>query len=339
MNHSVVTSIKHVEEIKALAVGLSAKDHHNDQVISRLAEYLIIRVSGLIEVSVKAILLDRAKTTTNDLPVLTFIEYQLSRHWDLNHGKICTLVEHFSSDWGAAVKRDIVGPMKESINSVVLLRNTLAHGGDITISFSTALEHNRHVLDAMQTLASICNPEAESWFVPPVALLVIDVQRRLFQESTPVYRADQLLRNINVLVDNAHAAGVPVFYIQHSTKTTLIEGSGAWQLHPSLRPQTTDHFIHKHHSNAFEDTPLESELDTLHASGVLVAGLITDGCVQATCKGARALGYDVTLMEDAHSTNSPDSEQVIDKWNAKLGRRIVRLQATSAVDFRAAGAK
>lgn len=167
MDDNVATSIKHIEEIKALVAGLSAKGHHNDEIISRLAEYLIIRVSGLIEVSVKAILLDHSKNATNDLPVLSFIEYQLNRHWDLNHGKICELVEHFSPDWGTAVKRDIVGPMKESINSVVVLRNTLAHGGDITISFSTASDHNCHVLEAMQTLATICNPGAKSWFNPP----------------------------------------------------------------------------------------------------------------------------------------------------------------------------
>ncbi|MFZ2414275.1 MAG: isochorismatase family protein, partial [Candidatus Cryosericum sp.] len=63
-------------------------------------------------------------------------------------------------------------------------------------------------------------------------LLVIDVQRGLFEKSTPVYQGDLVLKNINALVDRAHAAGAPVFYVQHSTKTTLIEDSDAWQLHP-----------------------------------------------------------------------------------------------------------
>jgi len=171
------------------------------------------------------------------------------------------------------------------------------------------------------------------------ALLIIDVQRDLFEKSTPVYRGDLVLKNINTLVDRAHAAGAPVFYVQHSAKTTLIEGSDGWQLHPALKPRKTDHFIRKHHGNAFEDTPLKSELDALGVSRVVVVGLITDGCVQATCKGAHALGYDVTLVEDAHSTNSAGSEQIIDKWNAKLSQGIVRLQATTDVDFGAADSK
>jgi nicotinamidase-related amidase len=165
------------------------------------------------------------------------------------------------------------------------------------------------------------------------ALLVIDVQQGLFEEPTPVYRADDVLRNINTLVDRAHAARVPVFWVQHSTKTDLIEESHDWQLHPALRPLMTDHFIRKHHGNAFEDTPLKDELDALKIGKVVVTGLVTDGCVQATCKGAHALGYDVTLVQDAHSTESPDGEHVIEHWNEKLSKGIVRLVATADVDF------
>jgi hypothetical protein len=38
------------------------------------------------------------------------------------------------------------------------------------------------------------------------ALLVIDVQRDLFRKSHPIYRADELLNNINSLVERAHQA-------------------------------------------------------------------------------------------------------------------------------------
>jgi nicotinamidase-related amidase len=165
------------------------------------------------------------------------------------------------------------------------------------------------------------------------ALLVIDVQKGLFEEPTPVYQADVALSNINTLVDRAHAAGVPVFWVQHSTKTTLIEGSYSWQLHPALQPLMTDHFTRKHHGNAFEDTPLKGELDALKVGKVVIVGLVSDGCVQATCKGAHALGYDVTLVKDAHSTDSPNGGHVIDHWNEKLSQGIVRLVATADVEF------
>jgi len=37
------------------------------------------------------------------------------------------------------------------------------------------------------------------------ALLIIDVQRELFEKSTPVYQADQLIAHILDLVDRVHA--------------------------------------------------------------------------------------------------------------------------------------
>lgn len=165
------------------------------------------------------------------------------------------------------------------------------------------------------------------------ALLVIDVQQGLFEEPIPVYQADEVLKNINALVDRAHAAGVPVFWVQHSTMTDLVEESDGWQLHTALKPLQTDHFIRKHHGNAFEDTPLKGELDGLKVGKVVVVGLVTDGCVQATCKGGHALGYDVTLVKDAHSTESPDGEHVIDHWNEKLSQGVVHLVATADLDF------
>jgi nicotinamidase-related amidase len=172
-----------------------------------------------------------------------------------------------------------------------------------------------------------------------MALLIIDVQQGLFEESTPVYRADEVLKNINALVDRAHAAGVPVFWVQHSTATDLVEESHDWQLHAALKPLTTDHFIRKHHGNAFQDTRLKGELDALKVGRVVVVGLVTDGFVQATCKGAHALGYDVTLVKDAHSTESPDGEHVINHWNTKLSQGIVRLAATADVEFEVHGTR
>jgi len=94
-----------------------------------------------------------------------------------------------------------------------------------------------------------------------IALLVIDVQQGLFERSTPIYNAEQLLHNLNALIRGARRAGVPVFFIQHANKSTLVEGSGAWQLHPQIQPLRTELIIHKQHGNAFEETVLQEELE------------------------------------------------------------------------------
>ena len=171
------------------------------------------------------------------------------------------------------------------------------------------------------------------------ALLIIDVQRELFEKTTPIYEAEKMLANIQLLVDKARVAKVPVFYVQHSSDKELVEGTDGWKLHPVLKPLITDHFIHKHHGNAFEDTPLKAELDALHMRRVVVAGLVTHGCVQATCNGAHELGYDVVLVKDAHSNYNAKARDVIDEWNEKLSHGIVRLQTAAEVNFGVTGTK
>jgi len=59
------------------------------------------------------------------------------------------------------------------------------------------------------------------------ALLIIDVQRDLFEKSTPVYRGDLVLKNINTLVDRAHAANTTVIEKAISYKVMNREPAGA----------------------------------------------------------------------------------------------------------------
>ena len=166
------------------------------------------------------------------------------------------------------------------------------------------------------------------------ALLIIDVQRELFERALPIYDEDRLLANIRLLADKAHAAKAPVFWVQHSTDKTLVEGTDGWKLHRAFIPLKSDNFIRKHHGNAFEDTPLKAELDALHVRTVVVAGLVTHGCVQATCNGAHELGYNVILVKDAHSNYNVKARDVINEWNTTLSHGgIVRLESTAEVDF------
>lgn len=166
-----------------------------------------------------------------------------------------------------------------------------------------------------------------------IALLVIDVQQGLFKKSTPVYKADELLEAINKLVGRAHESAVPVFYIQHSDARALVKGSADWQLHPQLQPQNRDYSIHKQHGNAFEDTPLEETLRSLHVDTVVVTGLVTHGCVKATCLGARELGLNVILVQDGHSSFSKDAADLIEKWHEKLRAKQVEVRPAAEITF------
>jgi nicotinamidase-related amidase len=161
-----------------------------------------------------------------------------------------------------------------------------------------------------------------------VALLVIDVQKGLFDKSTPIYDAGRLLENINALADCAHRAGVPVFYVQHANESWLAPGSEGWQLHAGLRPLDIDGAVQKRHGSAFQGTGLGKELEARAISRLIVTGLVTHGCVKATCLDAVKLGYGVVLVKDGHSNFHKKAADVIAEWNQKLSEGGVELKST-----------
>ena len=165
------------------------------------------------------------------------------------------------------------------------------------------------------------------------ALLIIDVQQGLFRKSTLVFNVEMLLQNIHTLVDRAHRAGVPVFYVQHSDQKALVKGSQDWQLHSELHPSAADNIIYKKHGNAFEDTDLSQELNSRNIDSLVVMGLVTYGCVRATCIGAKNLGYRVLLVKDGHSSYSKPASQLIEEWNQKLSAGIVELRLAAEIGF------
>lgn len=151
-----------------------------------------------------------------------------------------------------------------------------------------------------------------------IALLVIDVQKGLFEKSTPIYNAKLLLENINSLINKARQEGIPVVFVQHSNPKILEKGSDAWQFHPEIQPLAEEVVIHKLHGNAFQGTNLREELEKRDVSILVTTGLVTHGCVRATCLGAMDEGYKVVLVSDGHSSYNKDAAQLIEQWNRAI---------------------
>jgi nicotinamidase-related amidase len=156
------------------------------------------------------------------------------------------------------------------------------------------------------------------------ALLVIDVQVGMFDESFPVYNGEALLTKIRMLIDQAREAGVPVVFVRHGEGAgqQLESGTPMWQVHPSLGPLPDDVFIDKLTPDSFHETALQRELETRGVQKLVLTGIQTEVCVDTTCRRAFSLGYDVTLVSDAHSTynsTSLSAQQIIDHHNEVLG--------------------
>ena len=134
------------------------------------------------------------------------------------------------------------------------------------------------------------------------ALLVIDVQNGVVENS---WRKDEVIANCAKMVDHARATNVPVIWIQHQAED-LPRDSHEWQLVPELVPVEGEAHVYKEYSDSFADTNLGTILDDLGIGHLVIAGAQTNACVRATTYRAAGEGYDVTLVGDAHTTESID---------------------------------
>ncbi|UFU00918.1 cysteine hydrolase [Radiobacillus kanasensis] len=170
------------------------------------------------------------------------------------------------------------------------------------------------------------------------ALLVIDVQKAMFEEGNEVYKGDNLLKNLDYLLTKARSVEMPIFYIQHNEAAggTLEHGTEGWEVHSEISPAEEDILIQKRTPDSFFQTSLEEELKKFGIEHLIITGIQTEVCVDTTCRRAFSLGFKVTLVSDTHSTwNSEDitAEQIIGHHNRVL-RWFAGVEPVEALTFK-----
>jgi nicotinamidase-related amidase len=155
------------------------------------------------------------------------------------------------------------------------------------------------------------------------ALLVIDVQKGIFTGRRPPPAWQEILRRIGALASRAAEAGLPVVYVQHDGEPghRLQPGTEGWELDPALARTPPSAVCRKTACDAFFQTNLEEELDLRGVERLVVAGCMTQYCIDTTCRRAVSLGYDVVLVGDAHATadgGALRAEQIIAHHNETL---------------------
>lgn len=155
-----------------------------------------------------------------------------------------------------------------------------------------------------------------------IALMVVAMQQAA---TADVWRRDEVVGRIGDLVERARRAGVPVVWIRRMT-SDLPVGSAGWQLVDELVPAPGEPIIEAAYANCFDATDLDATLAALEVGRLVVCGVRSDRSIRASVAGALTHGYDVTLVEDAHTTAgfqasglSFDAEYDVGYLNALLG--------------------
>ena len=179
-------------------------------------------------------------------------------------------------------------------------------------------------------------------------LVVVDVQVGVMAEA---WDAQRVIGNVARAVERARTSGVPVIWVQHEARD-LPRDSASWQWVDALSPAPGETCIHKRFESSFEDTDLEAQLGRLGATHIVLAGASTNWCIRATAYAALDRGYDLTLLQDAHTTSHLDlgngsrieaagivaELNVVMSWLCYPGRTCGTC-ATAELDFAAPGGR
>jgi nicotinamidase-related amidase len=139
------------------------------------------------------------------------------------------------------------------------------------------------------------------------ALLLIDIQKDYFPGGKmELVNPEAAARNAGELLQCFREHGEFHVHIQHvSTRpgaTFLLRGDRGSDIHDLVAHFEGEPLVVKHHPNAFRETQLLELLKSKSIGRVVVTGMMTHMCVDATARAAADLGFQVIVVEDACAT-------------------------------------
>jgi nicotinamidase-related amidase len=138
----------------------------------------------------------------------------------------------------------------------------------------------------------------------PRALVIIDIQKDYFPGGRmELVGADAAAGRAAELLAAFRESGEPVFHVQHvwdePDAPFFAPGSEGVEIHPSVAPEAGEPLIVKEHANAFLETSLAGDLRDAGVDDVVICGMMTSMCVDASARASDDLGFKTSIAADA----------------------------------------
>jgi nicotinamidase-related amidase len=142
-------------------------------------------------------------------------------------------------------------------------------------------------------------------------LLVIDIQRDYFPGGAhPLVEPEAAASAARRVLDAFRASGEPVLHLRHvwdePEATFMRPGTEGVEIHPLLAPAEDEPVLEKESPNGFVGTGLEERVRSLGLEELVVVGMMSSMCVDATVRAAVDLGFEATVVHDGCA--APDLE-------------------------------
>jgi nicotinamidase-related amidase len=141
------------------------------------------------------------------------------------------------------------------------------------------------------------------------ALLLVDIQNEYFSGGKMVLEGSlEASQKARQVLSFFREKGLPLVHIQHIAirpdASFFISGTKGVEIHANVEPITGELVIQKHYPNSFRDTSLLEHLRNNNIAHIVIAGMMTHMCIDATTRAAFDHGFQCTVLHDACATRT-----------------------------------
>lgn len=139
------------------------------------------------------------------------------------------------------------------------------------------------------------------------ALLIIDIQNDYFENGkAELIGSKQASENAKLILEKFRQDNLTIVHIQHVSNregsTFFIPNTSGVEIHENVKPLLSEKIIIKNYPNSFRETELLEYLKSKEITDLVIVGMMTHMCVDATTRAAKDFGFNCTLISDACAT-------------------------------------
>lgn len=135
-----------------------------------------------------------------------------------------------------------------------------------------------------------------------MVLLAVDCQKALVTDQ--LFRSRIFIQNVKDMIAAARKNHVEVIYVIHDDGEgqELSHGMPGFEIYGEFRPENGEKVFEKHFNSAFRNTGLDAYLMEKHETEVIVIGLQSDMCINATVIAGFEKGFHMVVPSFCNST-------------------------------------
>ena len=134
------------------------------------------------------------------------------------------------------------------------------------------------------------------------AIVVVDVQQALVNDG--LYNKEEFISNIQDMLRFGREKDLEIIYIRHDDGEgkELTKGAPGYDVFEGIAPEDGEIVIDKSYNSIFKKTGLKEYLKEKSITNLIIMGLQTEYCIDATLKAGVEYGYRMIVPEGTITT-------------------------------------